>query len=156
VGCSAGRRIIQATARGRAMYAGLDLHKKVGYGTIIDDRGLIVKRSKFPMSVDGVLSFLNGDPSSVRVAFEAGYRWQHLYDVLKDGGYDVTVVNSLMVKAVAYAKVKNDKVDSTTLDRLLRANMLPESYVPDKEVRELRDLVRRRHYLIYVKESLSR
>jgi len=74
---------------------------------------------------------------------------------LKDDGYDVTVANPLMVKAIAYAKVKNDKVDSTTLARLLRANMLPESYVPDGEHRELRDLVRRRHYLVCERTSFK-
>jgi transposase len=48
-----------------------------------------------------------------------------------------------MVKAIAYAKVKNDKVDARTLADLLRADMIPESYVPDEKTREVRDLVRR-------------
>jgi transposase len=30
---------------------------------------------------------------------------------LKEEGYDVKVAHPLMVKAIAYAKVKNDKVD---------------------------------------------
>ena len=69
-------------------------------------------------------------------------------DVLKEKGYDVKVAHPLMVKAIAYAKVKNDKVDARTLADLLRADMIPESYVPDEKTREVRDLVRRRHYLV--------
>jgi transposase len=53
-----------------------------------------------------------------------------------------------MVKAIAYAKVKTDKVDARTLADLLRADMIPESYVPEEKTREVRDLVRRRHRLV--------
>ena len=68
--------------------------------------------------------------------------------MLKEKGYDVKVAHPLMVKAIAYAKVKNDKVDARTLADLLRADMIPESYVPDEKTREVRDLVRRRHDLV--------
>ncbi len=53
-----------------------------------------------------------------------------------------------MVKAIAYAKVKNDKVDARILADLLRLDMIPECYIPSKETRELRDLARRRHYFV--------
>jgi transposase len=53
-----------------------------------------------------------------------------------------------MVKAIAYAKVKTDKVDARTLADLLRMDMVPECYIPDIKTRELRDLVRRRHYFV--------
>ena len=79
---------------------------------------------------------------------ESGYNHQHIRDVLKEKGYDVKVAHPLMVKAIAYAKVKNDKVDARTLADLLRADMIPESYVPDEKTREVRDLVRRRHHLV--------
>jgi transposase len=79
---------------------------------------------------------------------ESGYNHQHIRDVLKGKGYDVKVAHPLMVKAIAYAKVKNDKVDARTLADLLRADMIPESYVPDEKTREVRDLVRRRHGLV--------
>jgi transposase len=32
--------------------------------------------------------------------------------------------------------------------QLLRAGMIPEAYVPDRDAREIRDLVRRRHYMV--------
>jgi len=64
---------------------------------------------------------------------------------LKEEGYDVRVAHPLMVKAIAYAKVKNDKVDARMLADLLRLDMIPECYIPSIETRELRDLARRRH-----------
>jgi transposase len=67
---------------------------------------------------------------------------------LKEEGYDVKVAHPLMVKAIAYAKVKNDKVDARMLADLLRLDMIPECYIPGMETRELRDLARRRHYFV--------
>lgn len=62
----------------------------------------------------------------------------------------MTVAHPLMVKAIAYAKVKkSDKVDARMLADLLRTDMIPEAYVPGKDVREkVRDLVRRRHHMV--------
>jgi transposase len=39
---------------------------------------------------------------------------------------------------IAEAKIKTDKIDAKTLVELLRGNFLPTSYVPPKEIRELR------------------
>jgi transposase len=50
-----------------------------------------------------------------------------------------------MVKAIAYAKVKTDKVDARKLADLLRTDMVAEYYIPDKDISNLRDLARRRH-----------
>jgi transposase len=41
------------------------------------------------------------------------------------------------------------------LAALLRAGMIPESYVPDRGIREIRDLVRRRHYLVRLRTMLK-
>ena len=44
--------------------------------------------------------------------------------------------------------MKTDRVDARVLADLLRADMIPESYVPGRDIREIRDLVRRRHYMV--------
>jgi transposase len=86
---------------------------------------------------------------------ESGYNHQHIRDVLKEKGYDVKVAHPLMVTAIAHAKVKSDKVDARTLADLLRADMIPESYVPDEKTREVMDLVRRRHSLVETRTSFE-
>lgn len=70
-----------------------------------------------------------------------------MYDLLKEKGYNVKVAYPLMVKAIAYAKVKMDKVVARTLVDLLRMDMIPECYIPDSQTRDPRDLVRR-HYFV--------
>ena len=43
----------------------------------------------------------------------------------------------LMVKAIAYPKVKTDKVDAKILADLLRTDMIPECYIPDGKISEI-------------------
>jgi len=129
------------------MYIGLDVHKKICYGTLADERGQILRRERFNNNPKGLKTFMR-DVDEAEVAMEAGYCWQPLYDYLADNGFKVKLVHPLKVKAIAQAKIKTDKIDSETITHLLRTNLLPESYVPPKEIRELRDLVRRRSFLV--------
>jgi transposase len=127
-------------------YAALDLHERSVTCVLKNHDGRIVRESKTARDEERILSFLGGTNASV--VMESGRNHQHIYDVLKERGYDVKVAHPLMVKAIAYAKVKSDKVDARMLADLLRADMIPESYVPGKDIREIRDLVRRRHYMV--------
>ena len=81
------------------------------------------------------LKFLKG--TNANVVMESGYNYQYLYDLLKSEGYNVKVAHPLMVKAIAYAKVKTDKVDARILADLLRTDMIPECYIPDEKIRNL-------------------
>ncbi|HYW84251.1 MAG TPA: IS110 family transposase [Spirochaetia bacterium] len=151
MGCSQKIRRRKATAK--FMYAALDLHEKSIQCVLKDDAGKIVRESKVPKDEERILEFLDGTHASV--VMESGYNHQHISDVLKEKGYDVKVAHPLMVKAIAYAKVKTDKVDARTLADLLRADMIPESYVPDEKTREVRDLVRRRHHLVETRTAFK-
>jgi transposase len=58
------------------------------------------------------------------------------------------VVHPLQCKAIASARLKNDKVDAATLAQLLRADLLPEAWIAPAEVRQLRALLRHRASLV--------
>jgi transposase len=51
-------------------------------------------------------------------------------------------------KAIASARLKNDKVDARTLAQLLRADLLPEAWIAPPEIRDLRALLRHRASLV--------
>jgi transposase len=128
------------------MYAAIDLHQKTVQLVLKDERGQIASETKISKDSKRILEFLDG--SDATVVMESGYNHEHIYDLLKEEGYDVKIAHPLMVKAIAYAKVKNDKVDARMLADLLRSDMIPECYIPGIETRELRDLARRRHYFV--------
>jgi len=135
------------------MFAALDLHERSVQCVLKDDVGRIIKESKLAKDPDQILQFLADTDASV--VMESGYNHQYIHDLLKEKGYHVTVAHPLMVKAIAHAKVKGDKVDARKLADLLRAGMIPEAYVPNRNVREVRDLVRRRHYHVKLRTMLK-
>lgn len=134
------------------MYVGLDVHKKVCYGTVMTHKGEVVKSGRFPNDVEGIKEFMEGLEEEV-VAMEAGYCLPPLYDWLEEAGHDIRLAHPKDVKAMA--KKKTDKVDSEALAHLLRAALLPESYVPSRENRVVRDLVRRHSFLIGIRTMLK-
>jgi len=116
------------------LYTGLDYHRSFSYITTMNERGEILSQKKLPSNGE-ILGFLKEFGGEMEVAIEVTPSWYWLYDQLEDEGFEVKLSPPLKTKAIAYAKVKTDKVDSATLAHLLRSNLLPLSYVPDKSVR---------------------
>ena len=128
------------------LYTGLDIHKKTIYGTMMDKEGRIIDQREFANCKEELEAFLCGKPT--KIVIEACGFWMDTYDKLKELGYDVVLAHPGKVEAIASAKMKTDKIDSEILAHLLRSNLIPEAWAPDKHVREKRDLVRFRSYLI--------
>jgi transposase len=63
-------------------------------------------------------------------------------------------VHPLRCKAIASARLKNDKVDAAILAQLLRADLLPEAWIAPAEVRQLRALLRHRASLVRLRTQL--
>lgn len=74
--------------------------------------------------------------------------WVRIHDTLEDNGIDTLLANPSKTKIIAQAKIKSDKLDARILADLLRAGLAYESYVPPKEFREKRSLIRHRIALI--------
>ena len=95
-----------------------------------------------------MLRLIGGLPSGTPVAFEAAYGWGWLVELLEDYGFDPHLVHPLRCKAIASARLKNDKVDAAILAQLLRADLLPEAWIAPQPVRQLRALLRHRASLV--------
>lgn len=52
------------------------------------------------------------------------------------------------MKAIHGGKTKSDKIDSEKIARLLKAGMMPQAHAYDKEMRGIRDLLRRRLFFV--------
>ncbi|MBS7614615.1 IS110 family transposase [Candidatus Bathyarchaeota archaeon] len=136
------------------LYVGLDVHKKVCYGTMMNEKGDVVKHGRFSRDPRCLKEFMAGvDEASV--VMEAGYCWQPVYEWLEKDGYEVKLAHPTETKAIAKAKVKADKIDSKILAHLLRCDLVPESWVPPREVRELRGLVKHRAFLVRMRTRLK-
>jgi transposase len=98
------------------MYAALDLGQRTIREVLKRQDGKIVNELKIKKQADSVLKFLKGTNASV--VMESGYNYQYLYDLLKSEGYNVKVAHPLMVKAIAYAKVKTDFISRVPILKL--------------------------------------
>ena len=78
-----------------------------------------------------------------------------MVDALAKDGYEVWISHSLKTRAIAEAKIKSDKIDAKILADLARGNLLPTSWISLKEIRELRDLVRQRIFVVKQRTNLK-
>ena len=136
------------------LYTGVDYHRSFSYLTTMNEKGEVVTQKKLP-SNGKIVDFLKSFGESMQIAIEATPSWYWLYDYLEDVGFEVKLSHPLKTKAIAYAKVKTDKVDSATLAHLLRSNLLPLSYVPEKPIRLNRELLRYRASLVKIQTGVK-
>jgi transposase len=60
----------------------------------------------------------------------------------------IKVAHSLMLRAIAAAKKKNDQIDASKIADCLRCNFLPECHMMFAEIRDRRRTLRYRHLLV--------
>jgi transposase len=89
----------------------------------------VLANRNVPNGVKPILGVIGDLPSGTPAAFEAAYGWGWLVQLLEDYGFEPHLVHPLQCKAIASARLKNDKVDAAILAQLLRADLLPEAQV---------------------------
>lgn len=130
-------------------FVGLDVHKRFTYGVIKDKEGKILHEEKFDNNKENFDSFLKEcKPEETKIVMESTGVWEYIYTLLEEDGYEIKLANPSKTKAIAFARVKTDAIDASTLADLLRADLVAESYIPSKEIRKLRDVVRQRKTLV--------
>ncbi|RXT42660.1 hypothetical protein B5V01_22195 [Mesorhizobium erdmanii] len=60
----------------------------------------------------------------------------------------VVIANPILVRAIAWAKVKTDKIDAAVLAKLHASGFLPEVWMPDEETETRRRVVAERTQLV--------
>src|SRR6516162_4715873 len=131
-----------------SVYVGIDVHRKRSQVAVINEGGEVLANRNVPNGTQPFLRLIGDLPAGTPVAFEAAFGWSWLAELLEDYGFDAHLVHPLRCKAIASARLKNDKVDAAILAQLLRADLLPEAWIAPPAVRQLRALVRHRISLV--------
>lgn len=138
------------------LYAGLDLHKRFSYVTVMDEQGKIVSQGKIPNDRNSIIEYIDSMESELKeLAMEAGPSWYWLYELLNGLDINVHLAHPKGVRAIAASKKKTDKTDSAVLAHLLRTNLLPEAYIPDRETWLQKELLRHRASLVRLQTILK-
>ena len=131
-----------------SVYVGIDVHRKRSQVAVVAGDGKVQLNRNVVNGSEPMLRLIGDLPAGTPVAFEAAYGWGWLIELLEDYGFDPHMVHPLRCKAIASARLKNDKVDAAILAQLLRADLLPEAWIAPLEVRQLRALLRHRASLV--------
>lgn len=126
---------------------GLDVHKKLVVACTITPEGKDIK--SFSTMTDDLIAMVGWikDQGCTHVAMEStGVFWKPIYNLLELEDIKTLVVNAKHIKNVPGRKT--DVKDAEWIAGLLRYGLLESSYIPDRDQRELRELIRYRRTLI--------
>jgi transposase len=137
-----------------SVYVGIDVHRKRSQLAVIDASGEVLTNRNVPNGVEPILGVIGGLPPGTPAAFEAAFGTGWLVELLESYGFDPHLVHPSRCKAIASARLKNDKVDAEILAQLLRADLLPEAWIAPPAVRQLRALLRHRVQLVRLRTLL--
>ena len=137
-------------------YSGIDLHSDNSYITTVDESGTVVKRKRVENNNELVLDYFHSLPGPHQAVVESTTGWYWLNDLLGDNGIELVLAHAKYLKAISYAKVKTDKVDSQTLAILLRQGLIPRAHKISRELRGLRDTMRIRLRLVQQRSDTLR
>lgn len=126
---------------------GIDVHKKLIVACF--KRGSKQEIREFGATTRELLEmadWLKGGGCMMAAMESTASYWKPLYNILESCGLDVIVVNARHMKAVPGRKT--DVKDAEWIADLLQHGLLQASYIPDRDQRELRELVRYRKSLV--------
>jgi len=126
---------------------GLDVHKKSVTACTVTPEGKEIQT--FATMTGDIIALVDWikNKGCSHVAMEStGVYWKPLYNLLEVEQIETLVVNAQHIKAVPGRKT--DVKDAEWIADLLRHGLLKGSYIPGRDQRELRELVRYRRSLI--------
>lgn len=129
-------------------YIGLDVHKKTISYCIKDVSGQIHSEGKLTATRADLDCWMKTLPQPWSAAMEATIFTGWIYDHLVPHAAELKVAHPLMLRAIALAKKKNDRIDAGKIADSLRCNFLPECHVASTAIRERRQTLRYRNLLV--------
>jgi transposase len=130
-------------------YIGLDVHKRTIRYCVKDGTGTIHAEGTLPATRLDLDRWMKTLPQPWTAAMEATMFTGWIYDQLQPHAAAVKVAHPLMLRAIAAAKKKNDRIDAKKICDCLRCDFLPECYMASTEIRERRRTLRYRDLLVH-------
>ena len=135
-------------------YCGIDLHARSMHVCVIDHAGDIVFDRNLAARPEALLRALEPFRDGLVIGVECMFAWYWVADWCVTQDIAFVLGHALYLKAIHGGKAKNDRIDATKLARLLRGGNFPTAYAYPKGMRETRDLLRRRTYLVHKRAEL--
>lgn len=122
---------------------GMDIHRTFGQVAILEN-GVVVKEARVELNQRDLITFGKSLNGGDEIVIEATGNSTAVERLLRPFVKRVVIANSRMVRAIAYARVKTDKIDAVILAKLHASGFLPEVWVADDETSRRRRLATER------------
>ena len=129
--------------------AGMDLHCNNVVCGLVDQKGRRLAEKRLPCELERIVQWLEPyRPELKMIAVESTYNWYWLVDGLQERKFEVVLANPAKIVQYEGLKHADDTSDAFLLAELSRLGILPTGHIYDREVRPVRDLLRRRLLLV--------
>jgi transposase len=126
---------------------GVDVHRDLLVSTILNGESKETRRFVNDQDdINNLKNWLKTHECKRAVMESTSIYWVPLYLALEEAGFEVMLANAHQVKAIPGRKT--DQSSSEWLAHLLRGGQIKPSYVPEKRLRDLRELTRLRVKLV--------
>jgi transposase len=129
-------------------YIGLDVHKRTISYCVKNGSGAIHAEGTVAARRFDLDRWMKTLPQPWTGAMEATVFTGWIYDHLQPHAAALKVAHPLMLRAIAAAKKKNDRIDASKICDCLRCDFLPECYMASTTIRERRRTLRYRNLLV--------
>ncbi len=129
-------------------YCGIDLHARMLYVCIIDDKGNKLVHQKIKDSPEELLKLLTPYLGQLILGVECMHCWYWVSNFCQKHRIEFVLGHALYMRAIHGGKTKNDKIDSYKIASLLRGGNFPVAYNYPQHMRSTRDLLRRRTRIV--------
>jgi len=135
-------------------YCGIDLHARTMHVCILDHQGNVVFDKNLPCHFETLLQAIAPFRAGIVIGVECMFGWYWLADRCAEHHIPFVVGHALYMKLIHGSKAKNDRIDANKIAHLLKGGNFPLAYAYPKGMRETRDLLRRRIYLVHKRAEL--
>jgi transposase len=129
-------------------YCGIDLHARTMHACVLDQAGNTLFDRNLPSRPETLLRAVQPFQEGLVIGVECMFAWYWVSDFCVTHDIAFVLGHALYMKAIHGGKAKNDRIDAGKIARLLRGGNFPTAYAYPKGMRETRDLLRRRTYLV--------
>ena len=136
-------------------FIGCDAHKKFSVFVAVNEKGQAGEAFRVAHDRKLYREFLARLPAHSAIAVEASGSYSWLVDEMERSGHHPRLCNPLEAKRRMGLTNKTDKLDARGLAILLRNGTLPEVWIPPSELRDQRELLRLRIFLVRLRTRVK-
>jgi transposase len=136
-------------------FIGCDAHKKFSVFVAVNEKGHVGEAIRVAHDREAYRKFLARLPPRSAIAVEASGHYSWLVDEMECMGHCPKLCNPLEAKRRMGLTKKTDKLDARGLAILLRNGTVPEVWIPPSELRDQRELLRLRIFLVHLRTRVK-